>query len=335
VAERKKPRAAASRSTGRSATGVRAASRSDRSTRYLAHLPASTAALHAREPRLGELLESLLIGARAIWPELHVTEEEFLAHLASRIPRGQPAAEALGAIHGADLYLACGCGKGDRKALREFDRRLLADVPAALSRMRAPPTLIDEVMQLMRKRLLLAEEGRRPRIYDYAGRGPLKRWIRATATRTAATLFRQDRREVSIDEQELELAPESKGTPEDGYIRERYGREFSQAFNGALGRLDAKDLEILKLHLIDGLNFAQISARYRTHRSTVTRWIQSARQDLLDETRKHLIDKLGWSRSEFDALALVIQGDLEITLPLGPATGAEVLAEVVAKKKLG
>lgn len=130
----------AARPKGRAANGQRPTRLSQV---YLGQLPRSLAEAHAREPLLERMLENLLVNARAAWPELGPTEHEFLCHIASVVPRGMPAAAALTSIHAQDLFLACGCGRGDRKALREFDRRLHTEVPAALTRMNVGAALAE------------------------------------------------------------------------------------------------------------------------------------------------------------------------------------------------
>lgn len=293
-------------SVGRSPPGVQRA--------FLRALgPARARALEA-DPALPSILAGIIERCQKAWPKLEVDAEAFAAFLAGHWPQAPSAEEARNALQLEDLYLAFACGQEEPHALRELEKRLGSEVPAALYRMNPAASVTDEVLQLMRKKLLLAEPGKPPKILDYAGKGPLRKWLRATALRTATTLFRQDRREVPLDEQAAETLPLARGNPELDYIRTRYGQDFDRAFVKALEKISPRERTVLRLHLIDGLNFAQIAQLYSTHRSTVTRWLQSARQTLLDETRKELVGSLGLSRAEFDSLVRFISSQLDVSI---------------------
>src|SRR5262245_23918675 len=91
------------------------------------------------------------------------------------------------ADHAADLRLAADCLAGQREALAILEREQLGPIAAALARRRLPAADIDEVMQQLREKLLTGE---RPRLADYAGRGPLRAFLRVAALRTAHNLRR-------------------------------------------------------------------------------------------------------------------------------------------------
>ncbi|MBS2025401.1 MAG: hypothetical protein JST92_23625, partial [Deltaproteobacteria bacterium] len=55
------------------------------------------------------------LGAAA-WPEVVIPAERFAAFLEDKVPGGADRGAALEALHGADLYLACGCADGDPAA---------------------------------------------------------------------------------------------------------------------------------------------------------------------------------------------------------------------------
>src|SRR5262249_26465617 len=63
-------------------------------------------------------------------------------------------------------------------------------IEAAARRLDRDPAFLDEVRQALRVRLLVAPEGGRPRIADYAGRGPLRAWVGVAALRVALNLKR-------------------------------------------------------------------------------------------------------------------------------------------------
>src|SRR5690348_5300368 len=81
-------------------------------------------------------------GLRA-WPGLSVSEDEFARHLASVVPAG---AEGLPAgLHCEDLFLACGCAKGDPRAIEYFSARVLSILPVVVARMSASPAFLEEL----------------------------------------------------------------------------------------------------------------------------------------------------------------------------------------------
>ena len=135
------------------------------------------------------MLQNVVDRGRARWPELELDEPEFAAHVARGLGGADIAAELV-ELHAADLWLAFGCTVGDKDSLAAFDREVLSQVGMLIARMAPTPQLVDEVRQQLRHKLLLARPGERPRISDYAGRGPLQAWVRVAATRAAIDYFR-------------------------------------------------------------------------------------------------------------------------------------------------
>ena len=122
--------------------------------------------------------------ARAAWPELELDEEGFAAHVARHLDGGDAAA-----LHAGDLWLAYGCASGDTAAVAAFDREVLSQTGLLLGRMQATPQLVDDTRQALRDKLLVAAPGARPRIGEYAGRGPLLAWVRVAAVRAALDIL--------------------------------------------------------------------------------------------------------------------------------------------------
>ena len=71
-----------------------------------------------------------------------------------------------------------------------FDREVLSQVGLLLGRMQPTPQLVDDTRQALREKLLVAAPGARPRIGEYAGRGPLQAWVRVAAVRAALDILR-------------------------------------------------------------------------------------------------------------------------------------------------
>src|SRR5262245_38129003 len=87
---------------------------------------------------LSERLAELLKAAHEAWPDLSVSEDEFLRRIAQGIeadPEAGNILEALGAIHApGDLYLACACASGDARAIAALDRIYRQETEHAMER---------------------------------------------------------------------------------------------------------------------------------------------------------------------------------------------------------
>src|SRR5207248_1269652 len=86
-----------------------------------------------------------------------------------------------------------------------FDAKYAGEVPMALTGLRSDASTVDDVRQRLWAQFFTAKKGEKPRIASYAGRGDLRRWVRAAATRAAIDVLRITKREVlRADEAELE-----------------------------------------------------------------------------------------------------------------------------------
>ncbi|MDB4971103.1 MAG: putative DNA-binding regulatory protein [Myxococcales bacterium] len=261
---------------------------------------------------LAWMIQELIDRARAGWPELELSEERFVEHAARSI-EGNDVATLLAALHAADLWLACGCASGDPAAIAAFDREVLSQTRMLLGRMQPTAQLVDEVRQLLREKLLVAQPGQRPRIAEYAGRGPLQAWVRVTAVRTALDLLRAGGVRTGGEVQPDDLAA-AASSPELEYLKERYRPQFKVAFQEALRALDPDKRNVLRLHVVEGLNIDEIGALFKVHRATVARWIAAARQEILAGARETLRRELGLSGGEFDSLAVVVRSQLDLSV---------------------
>ena len=262
------------------------------------------------------MLQNVVDRGRARWPELELDEPGFVAHVARGLGGADIAAE-LHELHAADLWLAFGCTIGDKDALASFDREVLSQVGMLIARMAPTPQLVDEVRQQLRHKLLLAPRaGERPRIADYAGRGPLQAWVRVAATRAAIDYLRSAgaRFGAEVQPDDLSSDPNAGDSPEIDYLKERYRPQFKAAFQAALRELDSEQRNVLRLHVVEGLNIDEIGALFKVHRSTVARWIAAARRQVLAAARAKLSDELGLSAPEFDSLAGVVRSQLDLSV---------------------
>jgi RNA polymerase sigma-70 factor (ECF subfamily) len=97
-------------------------------------------------------------------------------------------------------------------------------------------------------------------------------------------------------------------------MRQRYADAFRGAFEAALAKLDAKDRNVLRFHLVDRLAIDQIGAIHGVHRSTAARWLAGIRERLYRSTRRHLMDELHIGTSELDSILRAIQSRLDASI---------------------
>jgi len=267
------------------------------------------AAIVDLEPRLDAMVRQ----ARAQWPDVQVDAEEFVAYVAARLDPAEEAVAGLETIHGEDLYLACACAAGDHRAMAAFDRRFISEVDLALARMRMSKATVDEIKQLVRQRLFVTAAGP-PRIAEYSGRSGMRRWLRSVAVRTGLNFLRQGRREVLVEDDRVLDGVSSAEDPEITYMKEKYRREFREAFLAALDRLSARQQSLLRYHYVDGLNIDEIGTIYRVHRVTAYRWLEKARDELIRTTGELLQERLRVGDTEFDSILRMIRSQLHVSL---------------------
>lgn len=237
---------------------------------------------------------------------------ELARALGQRAPAAEAAA-ALSALHIADVALTLRVISGERGALETFERVLIEQVKAAVSRVDASPAFADEVAQLLRVRLLLAEPPAPARLLEYSGRGPLTKWLRVSALRTGLSLRRGVQARPASDEVLADMAAPGE-EPELELLRGRYRTQFREAFTQAFGALSAHERNLLRLHYLEGVSLVQVGQHYGLHRVTVARQLDQARQILFDETRRLVAEQLQLGREEFEALVAVLRSQLDISI---------------------
>src|SRR5262249_53016643 len=158
---------------------------------------------------------------------------------------------------------------------------------------------------LREKLFVIGTDGRR-RIADYAARGPLASWVRVAAVRMALDLCRATNDETPMPDEMLADSPAPGMDPELAHIRKKFRAEFTRAFEASLRALSAKERNLLRLSLLEGLDIDQIGAVYHVHRSTAARWIVKCRETLFADTKRRLSQTLRVGDSEFNSLMRVL-----------------------------
>jgi RNA polymerase sigma-70 factor (ECF subfamily) len=240
------------------------------------------------------------------WPDVHVTLSAFSVYVGERL-EGSHAS-----VPWSDLYLACACTLGDAKALRAFEDAFFPQIEPALKRV-APSIPSDEVGQLLRHKLFVAEPGKKPKIADYAGRGALRTWLRIIATRTALDLGASGGREIPIERDALDVMIGAGADPELDYLKQRYAAEFRAAFASAFASLAARDRTLLRYAFGRSMSIDVIGELYGVHRATAARWVVAAHEDLVKRLRKTMMDRLSVEPDEVQSILRLIESRIEVS----------------------
>jgi RNA polymerase sigma-70 factor, ECF subfamily len=259
--------------------------------------------------RTVEAMQPWLAAGRARWPEVELDAQLLADHLA-RLGIDRAIVHA----HAADLYLACGCAAGVPAAVAAFDRELIPIARAAARRIDATPDFVEEIAQLARARLLVAEPASSARIADYTGEGPLRAWVRIAALRLAMNQLRGRRRDVLVDDETFFAIVDAGTDEERRQSRARYSAVCGEALRAAFGELTARERNLLRMHHLHGLTIDELAPTLRVHRATVARWLATARERLLDATRAGLRERLDVGTATVDSILRELAGRIDVSV---------------------
>jgi len=83
---------------------------------------------------------------------------------------------------------------------------------------------------------------------------------------------------------------------------------------------------LLRYHHVDGLNIDEIGAIYRVHRVTAFRWLEKAKEKLVEATLARMRTRLNVSARELDSVLRLIRSQVHLSLVRhlgGPADRVE------------
>ncbi len=279
---------------------------------FCQHYPHSAAAT----AELEAALTSLWRRATAGWTEAWLDQTEFVTNLAKRLDAGTATEGYLELLRAQELYLAYACAAGHQGALAVFESTYMPVVNSTVRSMRGQGASADEVAQQIRERLLVGTNNRGPRIADYSGRGDLRRWLRAAATRTYLNVIRKNKREIAAsDEPVMDALVDDDVGPELAHMKELYRKEFKAAFERALAKLSDRQKNVLRYRHVDGVTVEGMAKIYRIHRATAHRWINEARSVLAKATERELRKRLSIDEAEFESIRRLIQSQVQLSLP--------------------
>lgn len=257
-----------------------------------------------RERGIREVYED----AQEVYPALSLSLGAFRSHCATLHVLGEPATLSR---YGADLFLAAAAAAGDPEAAAVIDRSLLPAAAEAMRRVRDDAQFIDEAQRGLRQLLL---ESERPKIMEYSARSSLLAWIKVVATRY--TLDRLSSRESALTRKD-ELTDRLVQQYFQGdtlLMSGKHARLFQRAFSGAVSGLDARDRNVLRMHLVGNCSPDQIGRAYSVHRATAAAWLKSTKKHLVEHVSRELRQRdAALSDEEFESLSRLVRSQLDLT----------------------
>jgi RNA polymerase sigma-70 factor (ECF subfamily) len=246
--------------------------------------------------------------ARSLYPSLAVSDDEFAGFLAHRLDNGELDDEA--AIRNAgDLLLACAVLAGAPGAVELLDRNVLGTLDVNIGKI-VGASSVDEVKQRVREILLVSPPGATAGLVRYAGRGPLRAWVRSVAIRTAIKLRDEQPNGGAQDFEILGLSDD----PALRILHEHHAHEFRKAYEVALRALAPRDRTLLRQQFVDGLGMDALAALHRVHRVTMYRRMGKIRREVLSKLRRELAQRVSMKHSELDSLMRAFHSNIELTL---------------------
>ena len=266
------------------------------------------------QPTVAEMVRR----ARTAWPDLRVDLAAFFAHVGTHWPdpgarTAASLAAGLAGLEVEDLYLAFACTQDDTRALPAFERELEGELRAAFAKLRIEPARRDDARQQLWEKLFVGAP--RPRILDYSGRSRLKFWFRVTVLRALLDDVRSQKRSRERPDEDLLLgAASSEPNPEIEHLKRLYRKQFNTAFEEAVNGLRPEDRNVLRCSYAQKMTIDEIAAAFGIHRATAARRVNSARDNLLGETRRRLSQQLALSSRDLDSMFRLIESRLDISL---------------------
>lgn len=255
--------------------------------------------------------ELLVNTARAKWPDVKHDEDQLARFVGERL-HGEDLPTALGTAPAGDLALAAACAAQEPTAHAAFDA-VLVEVNAAGAATNAPKDLVEEVKQLLRLQLLVDKPDKPAGISGYRGKGPLRGWVRITATRELVRHKKKLQRETPI-ERSLETLLTSGIDPALAALKGEYRAEFALALREAIDDLTAEDRTLLRQQIVDEMSIDAVGAAYGVHRATAARWLTRARASLVNATHTRLAARLKLPVEQIDSVIRLVSSQLDASV---------------------
>jgi RNA polymerase sigma-70 factor, ECF subfamily len=264
----------------------------------------------ADAPVREQTLAALCARGRSAHPQLGVEDVVFAAHLGRC---GAPI-EADAELHAEDLFLCCAALLGDEAAVRALRASARPVIAGYLQRIDASPAFVDEVEQRLWDSALVGSAEAPPKLGSYSGKGPLAGWLGIVAQRIALMMRRSEASEERAVEGAGIEARLVAGDPELAFIKGHLRGPFRRAISEALQALDDRERMVYRMHVVDGLSLERIGKSYGVAQSTVSRWMASARDNIVAEAQRLLRDELRASSEDYESMSRLLVSQLDLSV---------------------
>lgn len=245
--------------------------------------------------RLGPQLEDRYHQGRAAWPSLEVSRSSWAGHLAKHLaPQVERGLEHL---H-PDFYFAVALVENQPAALALFVSHFRPKLTALLSRGGAA-AVAEDVVATVEARLLTGPDRA---ITKYSGRGSLERFLSAVVSHQLLNTVRGKRPQTPLTDQLVEQLVTDDAGPELAAVIRDARRVFGDALHSAFRALSSKERLLLRMSIVERTTLEQLGALYGVHKVTAFRWLEEAKLQLKNGTRKVLRDVHALSETEIDSL---------------------------------
>jgi RNA polymerase sigma-70 factor len=205
--------------------------------------------------------------------------------------------EYLSTLHLQDLALACACAEGRSDAWDHFVATFRAYMRSAAGAiLRCPPdspAACELADSLFADLYGLSEGANRRSLFRYFhGRSSLKTWLRAVLAQRHVDALRANRRFTDLDGAQGHAAPRHTSGAGAEPLRDPHRTElvilFHRTLEVALGLLDPRDKERLRLYYAAEQTLAQIGRTTGEHESSVSRNLERTRRELRQQVEQAL-----------------------------------------------
>ncbi len=268
---------------------------------------ASVARLKIPQPLLNQLFAEARAASWGVKRDAFSATLELSAkkHFGGDVPGIAKLEGYFSSLHLQDLAVACGCAEGNSAAWDYFVatyRGYLRSAAAII--LRCPPDSPAgwELADSLFAELYGVSEGanRRSLFRYFHGRSSLKTWLRAVLAQRHVDTIRAGRRFTELDSTDGEMVPTALrpallpaikpdgGGPERDPHRDELVALFHRTLEVALGLLEPRDKERLRLYYAAEETLAQIGRKLGEHESSVSRNLDRTRRELRQQVEQAL-----------------------------------------------
>ena len=263
---------------------------------------------------------------------LHAFEKKIVKVLQkslTQIPESTPRETAerelirlLSQLHWQELYLTTACACGIDVAWNIFHSQYRGTILKTAMRSASNASEGQEIADSFLSELFLpsqtgSSEGEK-KIGQYSGIGSLEGWIKVVIARQSIDRIRAQKRQVPIDDLEVEPPSLDQSARTDSRIlehdKQRALQMVSSGLTEALRHLEPQQKIILQLYYLQQVTLKEIGAFLKVHESTASRTIDRLKTQLLAAVSDHLQEKFKIKKREVRHLIGLARSRIELDL---------------------